>query len=175
MRRKYFIYPFAALSVLVAVATGCKKFLDVNKNVNSPTPSSVQLSMVLSAAERNISNNLALGSGLGNTMSLYTHQITGRVASDRYGAGSSGWEGLLAAISNLNVIIERGTAEKRFVYAGIAKILKAYTFSMMVDVWGDVPYSEFDRFEEGITQPKYDKGAEVYPKLLALLDEGIAD
>ena len=122
MRRKYFIYFFTALSVLAVAGAGCKKFLDVNKNVNSPTPSSVQLSMVLSAAERNISNNLALGSGLGNTMSVYTHQITGRVGADRYGAGSSGWEGLLAAISNLNVIIERGTAENRFVYVGIAKI-----------------------------------------------------
>ncbi|HEY0041717.1 MAG TPA: SusD/RagB family nutrient-binding outer membrane lipoprotein [Flavisolibacter sp.] len=175
MRRKSFIYSFTALCVLAIAGAGCKKFLDVNKNLNNPTPSSVQLSMVLSAAERNISNNLALGTGLGNTMSLYTHQITGRVGADRYGAGSSGWEGLLSAISNLNVIINRGTTEKRFVYVGIAKILKAYTFSMMVDVWGDVPYSEFDRFEEGITQPKYDKGSEIYPKLLALLDEGIAD
>jgi hypothetical protein len=175
MKRKYFIYAFTALSVLAIAGTGCKKFLDVNKNLNSPTPSSVQLSMVLSAAERNISNNLALGSGLGNTMAVYTHQVTGRVAADRYGAGSSGWDGLLAAISNLNVIIERGTAEKRFVYAGIAKILKAYTFSMMVDIWGEVPFSEFDRFNEGITQPKFDKGAEIYPKLFALIDEGIAD
>ena len=175
MRRKYFIYSFTALGILAMAGGSCKKFLDVNKNVNSPTPSSVQLSMVLSGAERNIANNLALGSGLGSTMSLYTHQITGRVAADRYGAGSSGWEGLLAAISNLNVIIDRGTTENRFVYVGIAKILKAYTFSMMVDVWGDVPYSEFDKFEQGVTQPKFDKGAEVYPKLLALIDEGIAD
>ena len=90
--------------------------------------------------ERNISNNLALGTGLGNTMAVYTHQQTGRVGADRYGAGSSGWEGLYAAIANLNVIIARGTTENRFVYVGISKILKAYTFSMIVDVWGDAPF-----------------------------------
>jgi hypothetical protein len=154
---------------------GCKKYLDVNKNVNNPTPSSVQISMVLSAAERSIANNLAVGSGLGNTMSIYTHQMTGRVGADRYGAGSSGWEGLLAAISNLNVVIKRGTEEKRMAYVGIAKILKAYTFSMMVDVWGDVPFTEFDRFEEGLTQPKFDKGSDIYPKLFTMIDEGVAD
>jgi hypothetical protein len=175
MRRKSFIYSFTAFCILAVAGAGCKKFFDVNKNINSPTPSSVAISMVLSAAERNISNNLALGSGLGNTMSIYTHQMTGRVAADRYGAGSSGWEGLLSALGNLNVVINRGTSEGRLAYAGIAKILKAYTFSMMVDVWGDVPYSEFDRFSEGITQPKFDKGSEIYPKLLALLDEGIGD
>ena len=131
--------------------------------------------MVLSAAERNIANNLALGSGLGSTFAIYTHQITGRVGADRYGAGSAGWEALYSAIANLNVIIQRGTEENRFVYAGIAKILKAYTFSMLVDVYGDVPFSEFDKFEEGITQPKFDKGSDIYPELLTLIDEGIAD
>jgi hypothetical protein len=157
------------------MGTGCKKFLDVNKNVNNPTPSSVKLAYVLSAAERNIASNLALGSGLGSTMSIYTHQMTGRVGADRYGAGASGWEGLYAALSNLNVIIDRGIEENRFVYAGIAKILKAYTFSMLVDVYGDVPYTEYDKFEEGIRQPKSDKGSDIYPDLIKLIDEGIAD
>ncbi len=172
---KYLIYSFTALSLLAIAGTGCKKFLDVNKNLNSPTPSSVQLSFVLSAAQRNISNNLALGSGLGNTAAVYTHQITGRVGADRYGAGASGWDGLYAAISNLNVIIARGTEENRFVYVGISKIMKAYTFIMLVDVYVDVPFSEFDKFEAGITQPKFDKGSEIYPQLLTMIDEGIAD
>lgn len=175
MRRNYIIPVFAALILLEITGSGCKKFLDVNKNVNDPTPASVPLSFVLSAAERNLANNLALGSGLGNTMAVYTHQQTGRVGADRYGAGESGWNGLYGVVTNLNVIINRGKTENRLVYAGIAKILKAYTFSMIVDVWGDAPFSEYDRFEEGFTQPKFDKGADIYPKLLALLDEGIAD
>ncbi len=154
MRRKYFIYFIATLSVLLTMGTGCKKYLDVNKNVNNPTPASVQLSMILSAAERNIAGNMALGTGLGSTMGIYTHQITGRVGADRYGAGAAGWEGLYGAISNLDVIIDRGTEESRFVYAGIAKILKAYTFSILVDVYGDVPFTEFDQFPE-IKQPKF--------------------
>ena len=174
MRKRNIIYLFTGLA-LVGIASGCKKFLDVNENLNNPTPASVGLPLVLSAAERNIAGNLALGTGLGNTMSVYTHQITGRVGADRYGAGASGWEGLYSALSNLNVIIERGPTESRFVYAGIAKILKAYTVSMMVDVWGDIPYSEYDKFDEGISQPKFDKGSDIYPQLFTLLDEGIAD
>jgi hypothetical protein len=172
MRRKYLIYFFAAAAV---IGTGCKKFLDVNKNNNDPTPSSVTVAMILSAAERNIANNLALGTGLGNTMAVYTHQVTGRVGADRYGAGAAGWEGMYGAIANLNVIIKRAPEESRFAYAGIAKILKAYAFSILVDVYGEVPFSEFDRFEEGINQPKFDKGEDIYPQLFTLIDEGIAD
>ena len=173
MRRKnYLIHSFTALVMLVAV-TGCKKFLDVNKNLNSPT--AVPVSLLLSNCERTIAGNLALGSGLGGTTSVYIHQTTGRVAADRYGAGSSGWDGLYSAITNLNVIIKRGAAETRFTYAGIAKILKAYTFSILVDVYGDCPYSEFDQFDAGIRQPHFDKGSDIYPQLIKLIDEGIAD
>lgn len=175
MRSRYKIYAFAVFSAFLVFGSGCQKFVDVNQNPNDATPGSVALSMVLSAAERNIAGNFALGTGLGNTMSVYTHQITGRVGADRYGAGESGWNGLYSAVSNLNVIIKRGTEEGLFVYAGIAKILKAYTMSMMVDVWGDIPYSEYDRFTDGITQPKFDNGEDIYPQLIALLDEAIAD
>lgn len=159
--------------MLLAVVPGCKKFLDVNKNLNEPT--AVPVSLLLSNVERAIANNTALGTGLGGTMSIYVHQTTGRVGADRYGAGSAGWDGLYTAITNLNVIIRQGTAEGRFVYAGIAKILKAYAFSILVDVYGDVPFSEFDQFETGITQPKFDKGSEIYPKLFQMIDEGIGD
>lgn len=160
--------------VLLVAMPSCKKFLDVNKNLNSPTPDKASVSYLLSSAERAISNNMALGSGLGNTMSVYTHQMTGRVAADRYGAGSQGWDGLYGAVTNLNVIIKNGTAETRFAYAGIAKILKAYVFSILVDVYGDVPFSEFDQFPE-IKQPHFDKGSDIYPKLFTMIDEGIAD
>lgn len=174
MSRKYFIYTITLL-VLLTTGAGCKKFLDVNKNVNNPTPASVNLSLVLSGAQRNISNNLALGSTLGNNLSLYTHQLTGRIGADRYGAGAASWNELYSAISNLNVIIKRAPSEDRYVYAGIAKILKAYTLSVLVDLYGDVPFSEYDRFDEGISQPKFDKGSEIYPQLFKLIDEGVAD
>ena len=175
MKRKIrLIYFFTALVMLVAIVTGCKKYLNVNKNVNSPTPEKASVSLLLSSCERAISNNMALGTGLGNTMSVYTHQMTGRVAADRYGSGSQGWDGIYTAIANLNVIIKNGTAETRYAYAGIAKILKAYAFSILVDVYGDVPYSEFDQFPE-IKQPKFDKGVDIYPQLFKLIDEGIAD
>jgi hypothetical protein len=172
MKRKHIIYSFTAMLLLVA-NTGCKKFLDVNKNVNSPT--AVPVSFLLSQAERSLSGNVALGTGLGNTMGVYTHQLTGRVGADRYGAGSAGWEGLYGTITTLNVIIKQGGTENRLVYVGMAKILKAYAFSVLVDIYGDCPFTEFDKFEEGIKQPKFDKGSDIYPKLFAMIDEGVAD
>ena len=174
MRKKInYIQLFAALVMFVLVFASCQKFLDVNKNLNSPT--AVPVALLLSNAEVAIAGNVALGSGLGGITSVYTHQTTGRVGADRYGAGSAGWEGLYGAIKDLDVIIKQGTAETRYTYAGVAKILKAYAFSVLVDVYGDCPFSEFNKFEQGIKQPKFDKGVDIYPQLIKLIDEGIAD
>ena len=174
MRKKiYYIKTFTALVMFALVLPSCQKFLDVNKNLNSPT--AVPVSLLLSNAELTISGNVALGSGLGSIASVYTHQITGRVGADRYGAGSAGWEGLYGAIKDLDVIIKQGTAETRFTYAGVAKILKAYAFSVLVDVYGDCPFTESNKFDQGIKQPKFDKGVDIYPQLIKLIDEGVAD
>ena len=174
MRKKiYYIKTFTALVMFALVLPSCQKFLDVNKNLNSPT--AVPVALLLSNAEVAIAGNTALGSGLGSITSVYTHQTTGRVGADRYGAGSAGWEGLYGAIKDLDVIIKQGTAETRFTYAGVAKILKAYAFSVLVDVYGDCPFTESNKFDVGIKQPKFDKGSDIYPQLIKLIDEGIAD
>lgn len=169
---------------LMLSATGCKKFLDVNKNLNDPTK--VPVSIVLTSAELQIGNALTLGStgsssGLSAGLSVYMHQQTTRSKPDQYGMNGNdfiivtSWATFHAAITDLDVIINQGKAEGRFVYSGIAKILRAYAFSQMVDVWGDVPFSEFNRFKEGIKQPKFDDDATIYPQLITLIDAGIAD
>lgn len=168
---KDFKYLIIVLVIFPILGISCKK----NTDVIDPTPEPIELSTALSEVERSISNMFSLGSELGNTIAIYTHQVTGRVAADRYGAGSIGWDELYGIIKKLNAIIKRGTEEKCFVYVGIAKILKSYTFSMMVDLWGDIPFSEFDKVAEGIKHPKFDDDSEIYGELRRLIDAGIAD
>jgi len=58
MRKKiYYIKTFTALVMFALVLPSCQKFLDVNKNLNSPT--AVPVSLLLSNAELTISGNVA--------------------------------------------------------------------------------------------------------------------
>ena len=67
-------------------------------------------------------------------------------------------------------------------YAGIAKIQKAYVISMATDLWGDVPYSEAG---QGLRfpQPRFDTQQDIYlgnsnlgiQSLFDLVKEGMAD
>jgi len=53
-------------------------------------------------------------------------------------------------------------------YAAIADIWESYTFSMITNMYGDVPY--FDAIsDDPPLQSKYDKQSEIYPALLAKL------
>ncbi len=56
---------------------------------------------------------------------------------------------------------------------GIAQILTAYNLAVLTDMWGEVPWSEALKGAEKL-QPKYDKQSEIYPKIIQLLDDGIA-
>jgi hypothetical protein len=54
----------------------------------------------------------------------------------------------------------------------IATLLQLYTFQVLVDTFGNVPYSE--AVTTGVVLPKYDDAATVYSSLITKLDETIA-
>ncbi len=54
----------------------------------------------------------------------------------------------------------------------IAEILQVYTYQILVDTFGNIPYT--DALNVDIALPKYDAGAAVYPKLIERLNAAIA-
>jgi hypothetical protein len=159
----------------------CKKALDINDNPNDPT--SLAVEVLLPNAEKNLGYSLALGNGdkggLSQVLSVYTHQLSTREEPNQYSATSNEYYLQLAwptmyeeVVSDLDEIINASEeSNKRF--SGMAKILKAFALSQFVDVFGDIPFSEVN--VKGVTYPKFDDDKEIYPQLIALLDEGIAD
>ncbi len=75
---------------------------------------------------------------------------------------------------DVNVIINKAIERESWHYLGIAQILKAYTYSQMIDMWGKVAYFEFG---QGTTNPfaAYDDGDVVYPELFNLLKEAVVN
>lgn len=197
MKRLKFRY--IVLGMLVAGTACTKGFLDINKDPNNPAK--VSLSQLLPTAEQGLASSLGFTNdnagvrGLTEVLAVYMHQVTVREDPDKYGATGTDfsidnswinfWSGnpvpapssdVIGTMQNLEVMIKQATDGNNLKYAGIGKILKAYGVSQFVDAYGDVPYTEATKFAEtGNRFPKFDKGSEVYPKLLALLDEGIAN
>ncbi|WP_153797096.1 SusD/RagB family nutrient-binding outer membrane lipoprotein [Foetidibacter luteolus] len=176
---------------MLVFASSCKKTLDINDNPNDPV--TLEASRLLPNVERNLGDCFSVGGsgarydgtvfvgGIGEVLEVYTHRITTREEPDQYGATgnefyiNNTWSNVyLEVVSNLEVIIAESTEKGNPRYAGIGKILKAYTFSLLVDIFGDVPYSEINQLKQGV-YPKFDQGKDIYPQLFTLLDEGISE
>ncbi|RDB03918.1 SusD/RagB family nutrient-binding outer membrane lipoprotein [Runella aurantiaca] len=168
---------YGVLTVAMLLLNACN--LDINTDPNNP--SAVSTAQLLTNAQLDIVNSIGSGSpGLSNPAGVFVHQVTQRSTNDQYAitgqdfAGTQAWANLYRAIQNLNVLSDQATANQQFTYAGVAQIMKALAFSYMVDVWGDVPFTEASTAAK-IQFPKFDKGQDIYPQLFTLIDEGIAN
>src|SRR5882757_2075992 len=173
-----YIIPIALAAVVI---TSCKKgTFDINVDPNSP--SSLPVTNLLPNIEGSIGGEQTVG-GLGGSLEVYMHRISVREEPNGYGITGSGgipsglWDDYYQTVfTNADLIVAQATPANNFKYAGIAKIIKAYAVSQLVDVFGDVPYTEAGRLiTDGIKNPKFDDDCTIYPKLLALIDEGIAN
>lgn len=168
------------LATLVVMASGCDDFFDINVDPNNPAR--VNVSQLLTAGEIAMVNSFGIGSpGLSTPTSILVHQTVQRGSVDQYNVSTedfqiqTAWQNLYSgALEDFDVIVEQGTEEGNPQYVGVARILTAYTYSMMVDMWGDIPFSEALNGAD-VQYPVYDDDATIYPQLLAMIDEGIAD
>ncbi|WP_423997949.1 SusD/RagB family nutrient-binding outer membrane lipoprotein [Maribacter sp. IgM3_T14_3] len=74
-------------------------------------------------------------------------------------------------IRDMNVLAEEA---ELFYHIGMGQLMEAYTMTLLVDYFGDVPYSEAFQAPD-ILNPKLDPGADIYSASLTLLDEAIAN
>lgn len=56
-------------------------------------------------------------------------------------------------------------------YQAIALTLKAWAYANLTDCFGDIPFSEASKGDEGIAKPKFDKQEDIYPQLLDYLEQ----
>lgn len=166
---KKYILSFALLSSLLF--TGCKKFLDINSDPDTPQnpdPSSVFPAM-LTAIPRGTQFD---GRFIGKYIQNFGASASGRAeaAWDNHGfqgfptatdVGGDIWRQAYYGLgANLNYIIDQGRIKGQWDYVGAAYALKALMFQMTTDVYGEIIYSE--AFKENTSVFKYDDQELVY-------------
>lgn len=168
---------FWALAILLYLGSCTDDYLDINDDPNSPT--TPELNQLLSGSQYYMVQALSQGNFIGTGLSSYVHHLVSREVQN-YGMtpGANNpyntWNYLYTyVLTDYDAIIANAEPEDNLIYAGIARTLKAYTFSVMVDLWGDVPFSEFNI--PGLTAPSPDSSKDIYNALLTLLEEGKAN
>lgn len=154
-------------------------FTEVNTNPNSPD--SVLPASLLSTVEGSI--GYSQGGEYSRFSSMFTQQTLGaaRQAEGWYNYifttqdFDTHWGNMYTQCMENNYLLIQMADEKGYhQYGGIAKILLAYSLQLVVDAWGDVPYTDAFQGLENL-HPAFDNGSSVYESLNQLLDEAIDD
>ncbi|MVT11934.1 SusD/RagB family nutrient-binding outer membrane lipoprotein [Chitinophaga tropicalis] len=173
MKSKYIAYTLL-ISGVTFITGACNKFVDINTDPNNPT--TAQLALLLPSTEVSMGANMyELNSG---TSTFMQHTVSNADLSRYQQQGTSfdeSWDGFYSqTLSDLQDIIANGTASGEWGYVAIAKLEKAYLVSMMVDMWGDIPYFDAEKGEEAVS-PGLNGGREIYEDVLTLIDSAIED
>ncbi len=175
-------------SILLMSITACRKgTFDINSpNPNALSPASVGPKYYLSSSLAGTatlmyggSTGVFTGADILNTWMGYwsasggytpstiivTYQLTSTT-------GTANWDNAYLNLRNYNIIETLSASDPNLgYYNGISKIMQAFVFQRLVDLYNDVPYTE--AFSSTNSTPAYDKGSDIYKSLIGKIDSSI--
>jgi len=170
------------LTVLLVLGASCSDFLTVNE-FNPNSASSVPANLVLTAAVNTTARIITqpdnysfiyLWYGCMSVSGGYSQPVAltqYRLINSSYQAN---WSNIYTNLQNYDYIEKNSQTEKLQPYKAIAMIMKVFLYQNLVDCYGNVPYTEALRTDEGILKPVYDDQKAIYEDLIVKLDEAMA-
>ena len=185
--KKFTLYILTAFG-LMGLATSCNDFGDVNNDPMNLNPGVVDYKMEFTQVEAQICGS---DWDVWRNGCIYTANMIQHTASvdwaygvfytwnDQYSGAYWGgfYSGGRAAIRNIIDVMNNWEGDPAYTNEyQMCRILKAYMFQNMTDLYGDVPYSEAGQgySTNPIPYPKYDTQEAIYDDLLKELDEAQA-
>lgn len=173
MLKNRWISALLAASLMLGTAS-CDKFLDVNANVDDPTTttSNLRLPAVQGMLATTFYEQLLTTSyfsqyrtglwGTSLTIDKWDYSNVNRIGAWRRHYFDTG--------GNAMDMIKRAEQDGDHNYAGVGKVLLAYSTLMATDMFGDMPLKEA---YQGNVNPRYDSQEEVYASIHAYLDQAL--
>lgn len=195
---KFIRYTYTSLVVLSLVLSSCSKEIFEEINTDPNRPSSVSTPSILVSAQKQLVNALRSEEVNYRGAQLFVQYFSQNIYTDqsRYqiptGYSDNYWTGTYKALNNLNEIIKLNTDEKTKAQAAagtagsnsnqiaVVRVLKAYAFHSLSDVFGDIPYQSYDNNDpdfEALQQepdnltPKYASQEKIYKDILEELKQ----
>ena len=169
----------AVASVFVWSTSSCEKYLDVNDDPNKTEFAS--LDVVLPAAQA--STCIHVGGELFNLGGFWAQYHTQSPDAGQYQDIDAynvsvdffdrTWQELYAGALNDYRYMRENSDGTNNAYYLVATLMEAYTYQVLVDLYGQVPYSEALQGTANLT-PVYDEGQLIYKDLLLKIDDAMS-
>jgi hypothetical protein len=168
---------FFATLVSLSVA-GCRKQLDINTTPNQVTESNITAELILPNALHGVGVQTANAYGwLSNWMGYWSPSgaFAPSTEESSYNITSTfqenKWAGIYNVLFDLDAVEKKAAAEGEEFYRGVAIIMKAHLYQNLVDLYGNVPYTQ--AFNPEFRTPAYDKAEDIYADLQVRLDTAV--
>ncbi|MDP2088243.1 MAG: SusD/RagB family nutrient-binding outer membrane lipoprotein [Flavobacteriaceae bacterium] len=150
--------------------------LEILENPNSVSPDLVDTDFLFNSIQLGFANFVFRANDFGMQVTRMTHMY-GPTYDNAFQPSTMDavWSTAYATVlADIEALLPAATAKQQFVHTGAAKLLKAYTYVTLVDMFGKVPYTEA---VQGATNfnPKADDGKFIYQEMFKLIDEAIVD
>jgi len=169
------------LLLMALVLGSCKKWIDTSINNNPDAPNDVPMSSLVPAIEANMAYTVIGGNDYTRVTSQWMQYYNG-VARQSQGESNYIWHdgdvdnvwnvSYAGIMNNIMILMGKARAVNDNINLGIADVLMAESLGYVTDIWGDVPYSQAFQGMKLLNVP-FDKQQDIYPKILAMLDEAI--
>lgn len=153
----------------------------LEKDPYSPAIDDIPVELMVTGAQ--LANALVQEGELTRLMGMWSGYFTGADRqyislwqySSNAGDYDSPWENLYqGAISQAQIIQKEADKINNVKLRGIAKVMEAHALGTATMLWGDVPYTQANNYDE-FPNPKYDSQTEVYAAVQRILSEAITD
>jgi hypothetical protein len=168
-----FFNKYVAICLLTLGLTSCDFDLLDNPNAVSPENANINFLMANSYLEFNTFMRAAHNATAGYVRLETMQGITYRNFQGPESFDFIWSQAYSTLIPDLDLAIAKAQEAKLNFPEAAAKLMKAHTIATIVDLFGDVPYSEIGQGTNNLS-PKADKGAEIYAAAEKLVDEARA-
>jgi hypothetical protein len=152
---------FILLSILV-IQSGCKKFSEFQVDPNKSTIATPDL--LLNSIIQNAFQSTSISAALACRQMVYTDASN---VNQYYGWDRAGF-GTYGSLRQVLKMEEAAVAQGKPEYLPLAKFFRAWYFLQLTQTYGDVPYSNALKGDDGLGDPAYDKQEDIY---LGILDD----
>ncbi len=177
---KKFKYTSVVFSLILLVSCG-ERLEDLNIDPNNPSKVTPELALPpgITSVASVVGGRFAIVGG------IWSQYYTQNNASNQYKDieafyytppdFSAQWQELYAGgLNDLEYVRKTAEASQDWNYYLIATTTQAYAFQVITDIWGDVPFSEALKGDEGISEPHFESSHAIYDSLIARIDKALA-
>lgn len=170
------IFTGVVMAAVVALATSCKDYLDINDNPNTPVSATSEILLT------NALNVTAARLGANEIGAFWSGQwspsgsVSGFVPEKTYDITTTFrtniWDGPYDNMLDYQLAESQARKEEKASVVGMALVMKAYNFQLLVDAYGNVPFNESLQ-GTAVIRPTYEAGQDVYTQLETVLDSAV--